>query len=329
MNMAKKIENISDIPGVGDAIVRKLKSAGFQTLQQIATSNPRKLAELEGIGDETATKLIVCARSSLGLDDFLTGVDIERDEEKIIHITTSSKELDDLLLHPSLHNKIIGGVESMLITEAYAANASGKSQIGFQLAVNVQLPKEKGGLESGCIFLDTESTFKSIRVREIALNRGLNADEILKNIYCARVLSTDHFLNLLIKAEDIVREGKAKLIIVDSIMAPFRREYRGREELPTRQGVLNEVLFSLQNIANRYNIPIYVTNQVMANPQGTPYMDNTLPIGGNILAHATARISLRKGKDNRRVARLVDSSSLPLGEAMFQITEKGIEDVET
>jgi len=91
---------------------------------------------------------------------------------------------------------------------------------------------------------------------------------------------------------------------------------------------LNEVLFTLQNMANIYNIPVYVTNQVMATPTGNPYVDPVTPIGGNILAHATCRLYLRKGKDNKRIARLVDSSSLPLGEAIFKITEKGIEDVE-
>jgi DNA repair protein RadA len=245
-----------------------------------------------------------------------------------VRISVGAKELDELLLHPKLHGKVKGGLESMLITEAFGKFSSGKSQIGFQAAVNVQLPKEQGGLDSGCIFLDTESTFKSLRIREIAESRGMDANKVLQNIYCARVVSSDHFMKLLLKAEDLIRDGKAKLVVVDSIMAPFRHEYRGRDQLPLRQGALNDVLMTLQNMANIYNIPIYVTNQVMDNPNGMPFMDPTIPVGGNILAHATCRLYLRKGKDNKRVARLVDSSSLPLGEAIFKITEKGIEDVE-
>jgi DNA repair protein RadA len=219
---------------------------------------------------------------------------------------------------PTTHNFIGGNLPTIMHN----------SQIGFELAINVQLPKEKGGLDGSAIYFDTENTFRSTRIKEICDARELDADKILQNIYVARVVSTDHLLNLLIKAEEYVRTKNVKLIVVDSLIAPFRREYRGREELPKRQGALNDVLMSLQNISNLYNVPIYVTNQVMDNPEGFAFMDPTLPVGGNVLAHATCRLYLMRKKDNRRLAKLVDSSCLPQGEVLFQITNKGIEDVE-
>jgi DNA repair protein RadA len=46
-----------------------------------------------------------------------------------------------------------------------------------------------------------------------------------------------------------------------------------------------------------------------------------------VLAHsATTRIYLRKSKGGRRIARVVDSPSLPEGESVFVITEYGIRD---
>lgn len=322
------IIEIKDIPGIGETALKKLSSVGIVTLAQIANSNPRRLQEIEGIGEETAFKLITASREALGLGDFMDGLEIARDEEKICRITTGSKELDNLLLSPSLQGKERGGVESMLITEAFGKFSSGKSQIGFELAINVQLPKEEGGLDGAAIYFDSENTFRSTRIKEICVARGLDPEKILPNIYVSRVVSTDHLQNLLIKAEEYVRDKNVRLIVVDSIIAPFRREYRGREELPKRQGALNDVLTSLQNISNIYNIPIYVTNQVMDNPDGFLFSDPTLPVGGNILAHATCRLYLMRKKDNRRLAKLVDSSCLPQGEALFQITNKGIEDVE-
>jgi DNA repair protein RadA len=43
---------------------------------------------------------------------------------------------------------------------------------------------------------------------------------------------------------------------------------------------------------------------------------------------ATFRIYLRKGKENIRIARLVDAPNLPEAEAPFKITEEGIRDVD-
>jgi DNA repair protein RadA len=41
---------------------------------------------------------------------------------------------------------------------------------------------------------------------------------------------------------------------------------------------------------------------------------------------ATFRIYLRKSKGGKRIARLIDSPHLPEGEAVFSVTENGIED---
>ena len=44
-------------------------------------------------------------------------------------------------------------------------------------------------------------------------------------------------------------EDTYALVIVDSIMAPFRVDYSGRGELAERQQVLNRVLSRLQKIS--------------------------------------------------------------------------------
>ena len=62
-------------------------------------------------------------------------------------------------------------------------------------------------------------------------------------------------------------------------------------------------------ISEEYNSAILITNQVMADPSGgmTFVQDPKKPIGGHVLAHAsTVRISLRKGKGEQRVAKIVD-----------------------
>ena len=83
----------------------------------------------------------------------------------------------------------------------------------------------------------------------------------------------------------------------------------------------------LARLAHQYNLSVYVTNQVMAKPDMF-FGDPTSAIGGNIVGHAsTFRIYLRKGKKGSRVAKLIDSPSLPEGEATFYVESNGLRDV--
>ena len=124
-------------------------------------------------------------------------------------------------------------------------------------------------------------------------------------------------------------EDQYALLIVDSIMAPFRVDYSGRGELSERQQVLGRVLSRLQKISEQFNVAVFITNQVMADPGGgmTYAVDPKKPIGGNILAHAsTTRLFLRKGKGEQRVCKIFDSPTIPESECLYQLSEGGITD---
>ena len=71
---------------------------------------------------------------------------------------------------------------------------------------------------------------------------------------------------------------------------------------------------------------VIVTNQVSAKPDAF-FGDPTRPVGGHIVGHsATFRVYLRKSKGGKRIARLIDSPSLPEAEAVFSVSEDGIRD---
>ena len=124
----------------------------------------------------------------------------------------------------------------------------------------------------------------------------------------------------------MTKEKNLKLIVVDSLISHFRAEYIGRESLPERQQKLNNHLHRLLRIAEIYNIPAIVTNQVIASPDAFFGPPNK-PAGGHILAHlSTNRVFIRKGKKNLRIAKIIDSSYLPASECVFAISEKGVED---
>jgi hypothetical protein len=56
--------------------------------------------------------------------------------------------------------------------------------------------------------------------------------------------------------------------IVDSITALFRVDYSGRGELAERQQKLGRMLSKLQKIAEEFNVAVFITNQVTADPGG-------------------------------------------------------------
>ena len=309
---------IEDLPGVGATTAEKLRDSGYDNLMAIATSSPSDLVELTGVGDNVAKRIIQVARTKLDMG-FETGEDILKKREQVIKITTGSKAFDDILG---------GGFESGSISECFGEFGSSKTQIAHALAVNIQLPKEKGGADGMAVFIDGESTFRPERIKQFAETKGLDPLTTLKNIKVARAFNSDHQMLVAEKVEDLIKEGlPIKLIIVDSLTAHFRADFTGRGMLADRQQKLNKHMHVLMKLADKYNLCVYVTNQVMSKPD-TFFGDPTAAIGGNIVGHnSSTRVYLRKGKKGSRVAKLIDSPHLPDAEAAFMVTEHGIEDL--
>ena len=317
---AIKEPQLTDLPGIGPAVAAKLESAGIYDLMSLAVMSPNTLADTAGVGPAVARKAIQAARGMLNLG-FQDGLEFAQKRESVLNITTGSKALNELLGGK--------GIESRAITEAYGAYGSGKTQLGLSLAVNVQLPKENGGASGKAVFIDTEGTFRPSRIKQIAEKLGANSDKVLKNILVARAFNSDHQILLLEKIGEMVKKGEPiKLLIIDSLTAHFRAEFSGRGQLADRQQKLNRYMHDLMKLAETYNLAVYVTNQVMANP-AQMFGDPTTAIGGHIVGHAsTFRIYLRRGKKGSRVAKLVDSPNLPDNEAIFFVDEGGVIDGE-
>jgi len=307
-----------DLPGIGPAVAAKLESAGVFDMMSLAVMSPASLADAAGVSTAVARKAIQAARDMLNLG-FTDGVEYAQRRSNVSYITTGSKNFDALLGGK--------GVESRSITECFGAYGSGKTQLGLTLAVNVQMPLEMGGANGKCVFVDTEGTFRPVRIKQIAEARGANPEKVLKNIFVARAFNSDHQILLLEKVGEMVKNGEPiKLVIIDSLTAHFRAEFAGRGQLADRQQKLNRYMHDLMKLAETYNLAVYVTNQVMANP-AQMFGDPTTAIGGNIVGHAsTYRIYLRRGKKDSRVAKLIDSPNLPDTECVFFLTNAGVID---
>ncbi|MDD2644138.1 MAG: DNA repair and recombination protein RadA [Methanobacteriaceae archaeon] len=308
---------LKDLPGVGEKTAEKLQDAGFADMMRLATATPKELSVKAEIGEGVAEKVIEAARKAEDID-FETAFEVMERRKDVGRITTGSSGFDEL---------IGGGIETQSLTEVFGEFGSGKSQISHELAVTVQLPEDKGGLDGECVFIDTENTFRPERIEQIANAFDLDPEETLQKIHIARAFNSSHQILMADKINELIQSGvNIKLVIVDSLMAHFRAEYVGRESLAVRQQKLNQHLHVLQTIANTYNVAVFITNQVQARPDaffGSP----TKAIGGHVLGHAsTYRVWLKKGLAGKRIARLVDSPHLPEGECVFKITNDGIID---
>ena len=312
----KRYECLEDLE-IGPAISKKLREIGFHTVESLAMATAKEL-EQAGISKTKAQELIHKARSCMPLP-FIRGDELLKMRQTVLRLTTGSSMLDKLLG---------GGIESQSITEFYGEFGSGKSQICHQLCVNVQLPPEQGGLGGAALYVDTENTFRTERIFQMAQNLGLEPEEALKKIIFAEAYTSDHQMFLLENADKVIKENGVRLIIVDSLTSHFRSEYLGREMLAERQQKLNKHLHRLIRLARGFNAAAVVTNQVMSKPD--VFFGNAVhPVGGHIVAHTShTRVFLRKSaRGPVRIARLVSSPYLPEGEGIFKISEGGIEDV--
>lgn len=308
---------LEDLPGIGPKTAEKLKEAGYKTVESIAVASPRELSDIAELGEGVGTKIIEKAREICDVGGFITAAEMMEKRKSVLRISTGSKKLDELMG---------GGFETQTIIEMYGEFGSGKSQMAHQMCVMAQLPIEKGGVNGKVLFIDTESTFRPDRITQIAKFHGLDPSEVLNNIYVAKAFNSDHQMLLVEKGKELVDKENVKVFIVDSLTSLFRSEYVGRGMLSDRQQKLGRHLRELHNVAMNKDVCVYVTNQVSSKPDAF-FGDPTRPIGGHILGHAsTIRIYLRKGKAGQRVAKMVDSPNLPEGEAMFYVTENGVED---
>ncbi|KAK4391915.1 DNA repair protein [Sesamum angolense] len=176
----------------------------------------------------------------------------------------------------------------------------------------------EGGIETGSI-TELYGEFRSGKTQLAILSVspakfGLNGADVLENVAYARAYNTDHQSRLLLEAASMMVETR----------------FSGRGELSARQMHLAKFLRSLQKLADEFGVAVVITNQVVAQVDGSAIFagPQIKPIGGNIMAHATTtRLALRKGRGEERICKVVSSPCLAEAEARFQISVDGVTDV--
>uniref|UniRef100_A0A0D9XP13 RecA family profile 1 domain-containing protein n=1 Tax=Leersia perrieri TaxID=77586 RepID=A0A0D9XP13_9ORYZ len=266
--------------GINSGDVKKLQDAGIYTCNGLMMHTKKSLTGIKGLSEAKVDKICEAAEKLL--------------RKSVVRITTGSQALDELLG---------GGIETLCITEAFGEFRSGKTQLAHTLCVSTQLPLHMHGGNGKVAYIDTEGTFRPERIVPIAERFGMDANAVLDNIIYARAYTYEHQYNLLLGLAAKMAEEPFRLLIVDSVIALFRVDFSGRGELAERQQKLAQMLSRLTKIAEEFNVAVYITNQVIADPGGGMFItDPKKPAGGHVLAHAaTIRLMLRKGKGEQRV----------------------------
>ncbi|MEM1930210.1 MAG: ATPase domain-containing protein [Thermofilaceae archaeon] len=305
---------------IGPTLTAKLKQRGLLSergLKFIIASTPDELVEMLSLsGIESAVRLRNAAKNIVGYADAaVTAEELAALDQSTPRLTTGVKSIDELLG---------GGLRVGDVYEFAGEFGTGKTQLCHQLSVTVQLPRERGGLSGGAVYIDTEGTFSPQRVEAIA--RRFGVEGALRRVVVYKPLNTGELESFVREVLPGYLEDNAKLVVIDSVIALYRAQYRGIEWLARRQQAINYLLDWLKRWARIYGVAAVITNQVLTHPLPSG-VALKLPAGGNIIAHAsTHRFIFRKAGDAWMIECL-DSPRIAKGASVeFRITDAGVEE---
>ena len=308
--------------GINATDIQKLVSTGIYKVEELLAAPKKVILDIKGITEAKHATLIKAAMQVSTFSGCIQNShELSREmQQREFHISTGSAELNTLLK---------GGFPSGVLNEIFGEYRTGKSQLCMTMAVTAQT-EEHSGRPGKVFYVDTEGGFNPKRIEEICARFGYDPEETLDNIMVIRCHSTDNQMEAVdkMKAQMEADESPYALVIIDSIMALYRVDYSGRGELSARQMKLNKHLNDLKKLAAIYNMVVVYTNQVVSDCGGMTFVSNPIKaIGGNILAHASHnRLQFKKGRDTQRIAKIIDSPYLATGDAVFTITEGGVDD---
>ncbi|KAL1308841.1 hypothetical protein AAHE18_17G133900 [Arachis hypogaea] len=256
------------------------------------------------------------------------------DEKFSTRIMTSCVDLDNILG---------GGITCKEVTELGGVPGIGKTQIGIQLAVNVQIPLEYGGLGGKAYTLGSFMVERVLQIAEACIEDmseyshhfhnnvqdcevKMHPNSILENIFDFRVCSYTEQIALVNYLDKFIEEHKnVKIIIIDSVTFHFRQDF---DDMALRTRLLNEMALKLMKLARKFCLAVVLLNQVT-----TKYIEGsyqlTLALDAFLLkalfvSHSCTNWIILFWNGDERHAYIDKFPSLKSAFATFFVTTRGI-----
>ncbi|MBK5114664.1 MAG: AAA family ATPase [Candidatus Heimdallarchaeota archaeon] len=241
------------------------------------------------------------------------------DKEASLFFSTNSKKVDGIL-----H----GGVETGHLYEFAGPPASGKTQICYATLLSCYGQTNGDSPGNSVLWIDTEHSLLPNKISGDIKKQKQNQEHIFNWI---RVHTLHEFIQALLEMLRICQsKNNLRLIIIDSLIAPFNNYYQN--DYPARSQALREILAFLKNVSRIFSCAIIITNQVRGpiTEAEKQSQQKYFPLGGVAFAHTTEnRFLLEPLEGRRRQIKVLDSSYLPSDATDFYLTKEGIVDEES
>ncbi|KAL7270405.1 DNA repair protein rhp57 [Rhizina undulata] len=247
----------------------------------VITLEPREIQKVIRGTDITVAQFkriardMVTAMNAWTITTEQTGIEAMEEQMKSI-LSFGDPVLDDLFC---------GGLPVGHIVEFVGEGGTGKTQLLLQLLIRTQLPQELGGLGRPGVYISTEGPINTNRLTQLAnyyaalyphLENPPSTDTVF-TATCNDVQSQEETIHLELLR--LVEKHRPGIVVVDSVAANFRAEYRYTKRPPynpfrpyttnpnkatfdERDGKAIGIAHTLRQLAIEYKFVVAVANQV-------------------------------------------------------------------
>ena len=188
------------------------------------------------------------------------------------------------------------------ISMVYGAAATGKTTLCMQLSLEVAENKK-------VLFVDTENSFSVERIKQM----DANFEKILDKIIIFRAKNFKEQVNFLENIDKLIERGNFGLIVIDTLGMYYREELQEGNYSEVNKSVLSNMK-KLKHLAEDYNIPVIITNQVYSD------MDGEIKHIGGRMIKGFAKYIVELKKEPRRALVLKPEKK----EREFKIIDEGL-----
>lgn len=257
----------------------------------------------------------------------------------------------------SLDRALEGGFRVGTVTEIVGKAGVGKTQLSMQLCVIAAMQG------FGTIYLDTEKKLSIERLLEISRERSANFNDAMSSNECLQFSPQEMLDNIMIHKPNDTNDLKrlvdkldeeilmrissstfpVKLVVLDSIAAPTKRDFGGGSA-PQRVLTILQIAQTLKRIADQLKVAIVVINQVdkvLIHSADLYHNDNgavSAALGPSWHHCVSTRIALEHQHDphrddsmalytdqgRKRIASIVKSNIVPRSSITYEINYRGI-----